>query len=93
MQNYAAFHASDPMRAIMCLRIAAILAVSWASAKRASNLGQARLAGLSVAVAKHKDNPHGYIYSLYLGVEKNRHMAMQIKPEVSTLLFHPSAHA
>lgn len=90
LQNYAAFHASDPMRAIKSLRIAAILAVSWASGKRASNLGQLRLAGLTVAVAKCDDNPHGYIYSLYLGVEKNRQSALQIKPEVSVsvLLFY-----
>lgn len=62
--------------------MAAILAVSWASGKRAHNLGQLRLSGLSVAAAEFVANPHRYIFSLYVGVEKNRHDAIAIKAEV-----------
>ena len=52
------------------------------------NLGQARLFGLSVEFAPGQQNPHGYIFSVYLGIEKNPVYSLTLrKPEVRSAPF------
>jgi hypothetical protein len=52
------------------LRLAAVLAVSWATCKRLKNVAKLSLAALRVAVVDTPGNPTGVLIALLLGLEK-----------------------
>ena len=67
--------APDPSRALKRLRLAAVLALSWATCKRLKNIAKLSLAGLAVACMEHPMNPSGAMIAVNLGLEKAQLLA------------------
>ena len=73
LQDFTAVSDTEhPHKYLKRLRLAAVLALSWATCKRLKNLAQLSVAGLAVVAADFPDNPSGYILGAYLGLEKAR---------------------
>lgn len=93
VQDYTAFKAKEPSKALKSLRAAAILAVSWATCKRLKNVKQLSLAGLAIAIVDMPENPSGVLFALHLGTEKARHSPDRVSysDEVGPCVTHTAA--